>query len=299
MPSPTNSCIFCGARPLTKEHAFGKWVRKFLPPRFDRTLHQTTLRKVDPKTGRYTIAESPGEFHRRGDPYSQSLQVVCHRCNNHWMSKLQTAGKKLLVPMVRGDWPELSAYEQRLVATWAIMATMVLEFSNPPTVAVPAEQREWFRLYLEPPAGWAVWLGRYDGTKRGFNHWACCVHRTSLPLPTDLPDNCNTQYTAIIFGKLILMTFSTTAPHLIEDHHALTARHGLRLIWPANASKFVMPARVHDYAGFNRLSHDFAVRNNLPFDELAATEDERVRTSSSTHETTPFAWIRPVKSDDG
>jgi hypothetical protein len=298
MSGLTDSCIFCGAKPLNREHVFGKWIRKFLPPRFDRTLHQTILRKVDPETGRYTVTESPGELHRRGDPYSQALQVVCFRCNNHWMSKLQAAGKKLLVPMVRGEWPEFNAYEQRLIATWAIMATMVLEFSNPPTVAVPADERDWFRLNLEPPAGWAVWLGRYDGTKRGFNHWACGVHRTSLPLPTDLPHNCNTQYTAIILGKLILMTFSTTAAHLIEDHHALAARHGLRLIWPANAGELVRPDRAHDYAGFNRLSHDFAARNNLPFLNLEGTEDERVRTSFGAHETAPFAWKRPIKSAD-
>jgi hypothetical protein len=87
-------CIFCGGRPLTREHIWPDWFRAHLP----RTLPFY-------HSGRIVLNEDNTKTHSSkktsGDPKSRKLRIVCNKCNNEWMSGVQNAAKPILIPLLR------------------------------------------------------------------------------------------------------------------------------------------------------------------------------------------------------
>jgi hypothetical protein len=99
---------------------------------------------------------------RPGDALSQTARVVCRRCNNEWMSELQSVAKPILLPLVLGEWGEISAKEREIVARWASMFNMVLDASEPTHEAIIPEQRHEFYQTQKPLPEWIIWVGRLE-----------------------------------------------------------------------------------------------------------------------------------------
>jgi hypothetical protein len=81
--------IFCGGRPLTREHIWANWFRAYLP-RTQSFYH----------SGRTVLNEDNTQTHNSkkiaGDPKSKRLPIVCDKCNNEWLSDLQNVTKPSL-----------------------------------------------------------------------------------------------------------------------------------------------------------------------------------------------------------
>src|SRR5205085_373803 len=103
-----------------------------------------------------------GKLERPGDPHSQRLRVVCGYCNNNWMGRLQERAKRILLPLVVGDWTDLSAIDQSTLAAWITMTVMVREAANPPTMTSTQTERFAFRQDQSPLDNWSIWIGRND-----------------------------------------------------------------------------------------------------------------------------------------
>lgn len=88
------SCIFClSRRDLTGEHAFPVWLGKALGPSATRLGEQQFT-----KDGRLLRSyNAPG--------FSLKSNAVCKKCNNGWMSQLETSVKPVLEPVALGEWP--------------------------------------------------------------------------------------------------------------------------------------------------------------------------------------------------
>lgn len=66
-------------------------------------------------TGPQVIADDP----------EQTVDTVCHTCNNTWMSRLEEKNIPSLKPMVDGTPIEIDLGRQRLLREWAVKTTMI------------------------------------------------------------------------------------------------------------------------------------------------------------------------------
>jgi hypothetical protein len=182
------SCIFCGARPLTREHVWPDWMRRKLAT--EETMHHTGL------------LEQHGEVSKILDfddrPYKQTANAVCAGCNGGWMSRLEEGAKSYLDGMIEGRGRELHAGGQAELASWALLKAIIFDQASP-----KGAQALFPDLYsglygsAEPPGrGCKIWLGAYGGELPGF------TAMTALAVATD-----NRPYTGE--RNVWVRTFST------------------------------------------------------------------------------------------
>jgi hypothetical protein len=93
-----------------------------------------------------------------------TVDTVCHPCNHHWMSDLETWASPLLKKMLKGQRQGLTVAQQALLAQWATKTAMTLDQVYPPRERLwtPAVCKELMDRKLPPP-GIGVRLGHYTG----------------------------------------------------------------------------------------------------------------------------------------
>ena len=94
-----------------------------MQPLFKATRHTVQLR-VTERDGftpirTHIIKDELGQLNMKRPPNRHFLKVVCGKCNNGWMSRLQKANKNLLLSLIRNKWPIIGQKEQELLAAWA------------------------------------------------------------------------------------------------------------------------------------------------------------------------------------
>jgi hypothetical protein len=138
------ACVFCGAPgPLTEEHVYGDWLR-------ERVYSGEGVREL-------TL---DGMVRRsQGGPFSKTVKIVCYRCNNVWMSGMETAVEPLLLRMFEGGRVALGQAAQRDLARWAFKTTAVFPYVDQKGGKVPASHRKEFHRADEPPANVVVRIG--------------------------------------------------------------------------------------------------------------------------------------------
>ena len=248
-------CIFCGGTPLSKEHIWPHWLRKHFA--FDQpyNMHIGTVGALAPD-GKI-IWGIRHDQPRTGDFRSQKLRVVCRRCNNGWMSRLQMASKPILLPFISGSWEELDARQQGIITAWVTMLAMVWELRHPPTMATSADQRSHLRQTGEPPPGWKIWIGRTA------NIWECAINHIgwlqydSEKPPTVITLSANTQITACCLGNLYLLVYGSTSEITYEEEKDFAAKHGTEVLWPLQDRRLLRPTRAIGDADVNGIIRDF------------------------------------------
>jgi hypothetical protein len=175
------------------------------------------------------------------------------------MSQIQNGVKDLLLQMMNGRWPTLGQHEQALLASWATMFTMVVDFADLRTQAVTLEERDLFRRTLRPPPNWLVWCGLYSGVRWHTNFWHKGMAYTperKAP-PKGIAFKCDTQVTTFALGKLLFQTASSTsdfAGPLLEGFD-YPQSFDLRKLWPSSAPPTNRPARIFNDRGFEQLAN--------------------------------------------
>jgi hypothetical protein len=212
MAKPPGKCIFCGGSGLSKEHVWPLWARDLLPRRIGGTHVKgevTSVRGNPHKTAERKLKNFEGNV------TTIQLRRVCGRCNNGWMSKLETQAKPILSPLILGQPSILSADSQRVIATWIVMKFMITEFYNPEVIATPQRNREFLMSNQQPPEGWQIWIAH----KRGPDwHTGYFRHAVTLGLGPE----------GVIAGW-----------YLCEEHPSLNS-----WIW-----RIALPSRRHNCAG--------------------------------------------------
>lgn len=184
-------CIFCsGNGRLSKEHIYPDWLKEHLI-RSDAGLsrHKVTQNSQEPKTGKL---QRPIDFHK------QKLRVVCESCNNGWMSRLQSLSKPHLIPLLNGDWSNLTEESYNVISAWSAMFTIVNELAHPETATVPKAERYFLKENNLPSPTWNIWLGKHNPQ---LDHPALVNHfgfKTSQQ---------SFQTTGFTVGKLFIQTF--------------------------------------------------------------------------------------------
>lgn len=244
-PNPPRRCIFCGDGNLSKEHIFARWLLKYMPDLQDSgSSHHVTLFSGE-NTENLTLVkfDEDGPLALKGDHRARGLKVVCKSCNETWMSRIQTRVMPVLKPMLVGQWGRVPSIQQRALAAWAVLLTMVFEQADKRTIAVPPEDRKAFCANQTPGEHWLVWAAPFNGIRHNGTVWHRGVglipHGKSVDPATE---RCNTQITAFAVGKCAFVTLSTqridVLPQIAKYARRIAARIGLNRIWP--------PLRLYD-----------------------------------------------------
>lgn len=184
------------------------WIGDRLGDKGGKTIHSTDLRRVS--ADYRPDVSGPSTSHRLhpGSVSSRWLKIACAKCNNEWMSEIVDRAKGHLIPLLDGDWPPIAPGVAKRVANWAILTTMVYEFADLNTVAVPQADRDHIRLARSPPPNWRVWVGRMSNKAptrqmhRGMTSSAHYFHG-----PRDTP--CDIQCTVLTAGRMVVQTASS------------------------------------------------------------------------------------------
>jgi hypothetical protein len=203
---PQKRCIFCGGKPTTKEHIWSEWMHPNLPSESD--AREEFLKTF---AQRYSPAPLPAVSHERPGPVlTKKIRAVCGGCNNGWMSRLETAVKPIILPMIRGDACRLDTEAQALLARWITMKAIVTEYSQDNQKLTPTVDRVAFtNEYIIPPY-FSIRLGRNGSS------WPTLFYRHSTTISLDqLPTippmdgaDRNIQQTTMIFGALIVQVLA-------------------------------------------------------------------------------------------
>jgi hypothetical protein len=157
---PTH-CIFCEAvfepgNPRTGEHIWPEWMHEQLPDTIG-WEYSAVVGHTPDVPSRWTPMS--GMPKRRIKP-----KVVCQRCNNGWMSRLETAVRPILEPLVKGHARTLSPQDQTKLATWLFVKNIVMEYSDEQTRVTPdADVTLSFRTNCRRPT-WACGLAGSSDT---------------------------------------------------------------------------------------------------------------------------------------
>lgn len=252
--SDKHPCVFCGstAEKLTKEHLYARWLQPFLfglhPHRNPRALHWVSSGDGDMATGKLS---------RAGDMHSQTLKVVCKKCNSGWMADLQEAVKPILIPLLKDEW-SVSVEAQATLSAWVAMTAMVREYDNMATVSVPQEDRAFLMDTGSVPEGWAILLGsiqlegRHPAMNNHFGHTQAYGDKAGTWIKTT-----HFQSTGFTIGNLMLQTFSyyPSREHMFPvQPEVIAERHDLKLITPSVEPISSAPERVQTLDGFYTVS---------------------------------------------
>src|ERR1700694_3884671 len=86
---PSGVCAFCRGGPITIEHVFPQWLAELLPK------NKPVVGVLgDPMENRIVRTSA-------GVAYDAQAKAVCRRCNNGWMSDLETEAMPLIRPMLK------------------------------------------------------------------------------------------------------------------------------------------------------------------------------------------------------
>jgi hypothetical protein len=92
--------------------------------------------------------------------FGQKVKVVCERCNNGWMSRIENHAIPLVAPMANGVTTRLRPREQARVAAWVALTAMVSQHLHPPADRfVPEAHYHQFLKIKQPLNTMTVWLG--------------------------------------------------------------------------------------------------------------------------------------------
>ena len=78
---------------------------------------------------------------RPGSVKTKRIRVVCATCNNGWMSRLETAVKPIILPLIQGHACTLDQEAQALLARWITVKAIVTEYSQDDQRLTPSVDR--------------------------------------------------------------------------------------------------------------------------------------------------------------
>jgi hypothetical protein len=195
-------CVFCNGSPLTEEHVLGKWSKRVVP----RTMPNYKQLQAIQHATHSDFQVRP----RAGDPRSLKVTCVCCKCNSGWMGAIQEGMKPFGIAMAQGKTIKLNPTAQLAIATWAAMITMTAEYDNPPTVAVPQDNREFFYKNKYPPPSFRIWVGHLPRKEKWINwaHHPFAIVEDDDALPGGALANLNSVTSTHVLGEFFVHIMS-------------------------------------------------------------------------------------------
>ena len=217
-------CVFCGNSGVTNQHVLPDWLKRIVPRVRDTHPQILTWLSTGP-TGEPLVMS---ETHQRRGPFeARKVRIVCGQCNSGWMSRLESAAKPILAEMIRGNTINLDSTHQFTLAAWTVMTAIVAEYTHIPTQAIPASHRQHLMRTNQPPDGWRIWAGSYQGTdwKQRYRHHGSNYH--------------SVQFSTFVIGSLLIHAASISKPTFVPIFNGVES--ALVQIWPSSMLNIAWP----------------------------------------------------------
>jgi hypothetical protein len=172
------------------------------------------------------------------------------------MSRLQSEAKPILEPLITNTKSRISFGEQKIIATWATMIVMTLEFADPKTIAITQAERDAFRQTPRPLDCWRMWVGSYTAKKTPtlFHHRGIAIILDNEIPRNGVPVAMNTQITAFAVGRLVIVAASGLAlSPLLKGEITIAPCVGLKEIRPRRWPWVTMPTLVLSESDFFKI----------------------------------------------
>ncbi|MGY2133669.1 hypothetical protein ACW9KT_15675 [Hymenobacter sp. HD11105] len=75
---------------------------------------------------------------------------------------MEEQNKDLIVALMMDEPLVLSGEQQLMLASWIGLMTIVAEFTDIPTHAIPFRERQYFLDHKRPPSDWVIWIGKHQ-----------------------------------------------------------------------------------------------------------------------------------------
>lgn len=147
--APNPLCLFCSGTGKSREHVFSDWLSQMVP-RAQNEKHNVFI-----AGGGAPLSHSLGN----GRSVTKKIKAPCKKCNNEWMSTIETAAKPLLLSMMHDTPSAFDRDQQRVIATWLTVKAMVWDYGQV-LRAVLQPDRDCVFHNRSPPKDWRVWFGR-------------------------------------------------------------------------------------------------------------------------------------------
>jgi hypothetical protein len=141
-------CLFCPNPVDSAEHLWSDWILEDLKP----------VAPIHIKFGK--------TFAKWVDDPEVRIKCVCQKCNNGWMSAMESENKPHMLAMMNDKPTLLLPTQQKLLTRWAILKSMILDGSSPQRRPIPF-YTECERTGMEPPSralpvNTLTWIGRLE-----------------------------------------------------------------------------------------------------------------------------------------
>lgn len=120
----SRQCIFCGESAGSREHIFANWM----------------IERMGAKSQTIAMNElSEGQWQSRPAHTFNNFVTkrVCKKCNEGWMSELESKVKTVIGPLIDRQWPVLAetmmeeaSREREIVARWALKTLICVDCSS-------------------------------------------------------------------------------------------------------------------------------------------------------------------------
>jgi hypothetical protein len=219
------SCAFCGVREkLHKEHVWAVWTSKLFRPTDKAIRHLRTFQRPGADIEQLVWPARP---------FEQRVSAPCQRCNNGWMSDLETKAEPILAPIIKGQSRRLGIAAQATVATWAVKTVMMAAYTHPETRVIPPSDYGWLRRHGSPPPRFQVWIG---ARAQGVGDWPTLYRHLALGLvpaeqaPFVIGLKPNAHRTTLAIGHLVLHVAGFSVPRFALNLEVL--KRSVIPIWP-------------------------------------------------------------------
>ena len=253
-------CIFCGGRPISKEHTWAKWLRQYVP--MSATDHNESLATIGIATIRQRIARR-----RSGDLRRRGVKCVCEQCNNGWMSAMQNVNKEVLVSLATGKSTLITVEQQINLAAWIAIFATCSEYRTPERATVSQAIRTLLWKKQVAPPTWGIWIGHHKPSQR----WRSYLKHFTLRFSNDLPQGTafdpkiyplNSHITTFRVGNMFSHVIGTNVDQrfVIGGYSFTDGEQKLLRIWPATQAIFWNPPPALTDEEADRIGNEYFQR---------------------------------------
>lgn len=233
------TCIFCGEQgSISKEHFWPEW----LAPHIRAGEAGSNVSEFHAAEGK-----NPPSLQRRserpGDVVTKKIRAVCERCNNGWMSEVESNVKPTILALLEGSRTNLTNEEVSTLSFWMAVKTIVGEHASHGALLTPSADRYLVYKDRTVPNYFRIFLGTHTDASQA----AYVRHSTTIslnmtgpdpPLPSDIQRNI--QVVCLLVGKLAVCV--TAARVRSFNIGVIDPPSNMLRLWPSPASNLDLGA---------------------------------------------------------
>jgi hypothetical protein len=236
----SKQCLFCPNPVDSAEHIWSHWILEDLRP----------TEPIQIKIGK--------AVRKLVDDPEVRIKCVCQRCNNGWMSEIESENKPHMLALMNDKPTLLTPTQQKILARWAILKAIVLDGSSKRRIPFYSESE---RISMKPPSrslpvGTLTWIGRLS--VKAFHAGLM----DTFGQINDIPKAFRGCVTTIVVGHLVIQVLTI---HVIPRFATMSLRPtckpgawdvNLLEIWPVFGEKrwppsftFTLDGTIHHIGG--------------------------------------------------